>query len=59
MTSITLDIDITNGGGDLLFFKPETDPVTRRLIVDIGSKVVSESKFILESYNENKMRRKR
>jgi hypothetical protein len=52
MTSVTLDIDITNGGGDLLFFKPKTDPVTRRLIVDIGSKAVEKSKFILESHDK-------
>ena len=49
MTSVTTDIDISKGGGDLLFFKPDTTPEIRRLIVELGSKIVEESKMILET----------
>lgn len=52
MTSISIDIDITNGGGDLLFFNPETDPKIRRLIVEIGSKIINDSKLVLETHSE-------
>lgn len=49
MTQISLEIDITDGGGDLLFFKTDTTPELRRLIVELGSKIVTDSKKILET----------
>lgn len=51
MTNITVSIDLTEGGGDLLFLKPETTPETRRLIIELGSKLVKDSKFVLESHS--------
>ena len=42
MTNITVSIDISDGGGDLLFLKPETTPETRRLIIELGSKLVKQ-----------------